>query len=64
MRYLVQAAVLLRAQLVVPAAHSILNVFSMIMFACLGLLYGFFRFVKTIKVFQAPSDGPDAKDRV
>jgi hypothetical protein len=57
--YLVQAAVILRAQFSVPGGHSALHVVIALLYALLGGLYGYLRFVKTIKAFQLPSDSRD-----
>jgi hypothetical protein len=57
--YLVQFLILVRAQYAVPVGHSPFHMFVATIFAAIGCLYGYMRYVKKIKSFELPMDSRD-----
>lgn len=57
--YLLQAVVLVRAQLTNPSGHSIVHWIICTGFLLVGLLYGLFRMFGKIKDFELPGVGKD-----
>ncbi|CEG50471.1 uncharacterized protein PHALS_00615 [Plasmopara halstedii] len=55
--FLLQALVLLRAQIASPENHSLLNWVNIFLLVALGLAYGYFLVFKTIKAFELPGVG-------
>lgn len=58
--FILQALVILRAQLTNPAGHDVWHWMLAITYFVYGALYGYIRFVKKIKAFELP--GSDAHE--
>ena len=57
--YLVQFVILVRAQYAVPVGHSPFHMFVATIFAAIGCLYGYMRYIKKIKSFELPTASRD-----
>jgi hypothetical protein len=54
--FILQALVILRAQLTNPAGHDFWHWMLAVYYIIVGCLYGYIRWVKTVKVFELPGN--------